>query len=406
MRLADQKWLTDLLLAAAVYAVSAVPVLTGLTMASTPGILVHEEAMPAFLHVCNYFDGWFFRDITEYGYWVHEDKQSAIAFFPGQPLAAIFLTWLTGWPHLVTLPLVSNAAFVVALALISALVRTRWPDQSIGTRVTVLAVLAFYPAGLYFRIAYSESLFLAVTALLLLGFAKRWPLWVLALVAGASTGVRAVGVAGTAAVMVYVLFDRERGPLRRRLLTAAALAPVACWGLLAFMAFQWAQFGTPIAFVNAQEHWKHYVPPPNDTMPTWVKLVVGEPLWNTYIPGTSRHWWILDRHGIAGLGQGFWNPIAFLLTLVAVAFGWWRGWLNRTEATLGLLLVLIPYVTRGHAMCMASQSRFMSVVIPAFLVFGRALNRLPPAATGALVALMASLLTVWTMMFGATWPLF
>ena len=49
---------------------------------------------------------------------------------------------------------------------------------------------------------------------------------------------------------------------------------------------------------------------------------------------------------------------------------------------------------------------FMSVVIPAFLVFGRAFNRLPPAATGALVALMASLLTVWTMMFGATWPLF
>ena len=256
MRLAEQKWLTDLLLAAAVYAVSAVPVLMGLTMASTPGILVHEEAIPEFFHVCNYFDGWFFRDITEYGYWVHEDKQSAIAFFPGQPLAAIFLTWLTGWPHLITLPLVSNAAFVVALALISALVRTRWPDQSIGTRVTVLAVLAFYPAGLYFRIAYSESLFLAVTALLLLGFVKRWPLLVLAFVAGASTGVRAVGVAGTAAVMVYILFDRERGPLGRRVLTAAALAPVACWGLLAFMAFQWSQFGTPFAFVNAQEHWK------------------------------------------------------------------------------------------------------------------------------------------------------
>jgi hypothetical protein len=406
MRPAEHKWVTDLLLAAAVYAVSAVPVYLGLVIASTPGVLVHVEGMPTFLHVCTYFDGSFFRDIADYGYWVHADKQSGVAFFPGQALAGMFLTWLTGWPTLVTLPLVSNVAFVVGLALVSALVRTKWPDQPIGVRVVTLSVLAFYPAGLYFRIAYSESLFLMVVALFMLGLARRWPVLVLALVAGAATGVRAVGVACTGALVLHVLLDRDRGSSGRRVLTAAALAPVACWGLLGFMAFQWVEFGDPVAFVKAQEHWTHYERPPGDTTPTWVKIATGEPLWNTYVPGSPRHWSHLDHHHVAGLGQSFWNPITVTVALAAVVFGWWRGWLTRVEAALGLALVLIPYVSRGHHMCMASQSRFVSVVLPAFLVVGQALGRAPVAVTAALVALMAPMLTVWTMMFGATWALF
>ncbi|HVL13340.1 MAG TPA: hypothetical protein VM529_12305 [Gemmata sp.] len=406
MRLAERKWLSDLLLAAAVYAVSAVPVLAGLTVASTPGVLVHKEGVPGFLDACVSFDGCWYRDVADCGYWYFPDRQSGAAFFPGMPLAARFVSALTGCPTPVALLVVSNLSFVAALALISALVRTRWPDAPPGLRVVTLAVLAFYPAGLYFRVAYSESLFLALTALLMLGLARRWPVWVLAVVAGAATGVRPVGVAGAAAVVVSVLSDPARGSPGRRVLTAAAVGPLACWGLLAFMAYQWAEFGDPLTFAKAHEQWKHYVRPDGDTTPAWVKLATGEPLWNTYVPGSPRHWWHLDGHHVPGLGQGFWNPIAVTLAAAAVGLGWWRGWLGRAEAVLGFGLILIPYLSRAHEMCMASQSRFTSVVVPAFLVYGRALGRLPPAAAGAVVAVMSPMLAVWTMMFGAMWFLF
>jgi hypothetical protein len=121
---------------------------------------------------------------------------------------------------------------------------------------------------------------------------------------------------------------------------------------------------------------------------------------------SPRYWANIDRHGVPALGQGFWNPIVFALAVAAVGFGWWRGWLDRVEAALGFGLLLIPYLTRGYEMSMASHARFVSVAIPAFLVLGHVLSRLPNAVTWALVGLMAPMLTVWTMMFGATWPLF
>jgi hypothetical protein len=405
--------LSDVLLALGVYAVSAVPFALGVALALTPDTLVHQnqkhlpkQTPPTFLQYSVTLDGAYYRDIADLGYWVYETRQSPIAFFPGHPVAGHLVMRLTGWSPELSLVVVSNLALFAALAFLSAFLRSRYPDQSLGLRATTLALVAFNPAGLYFRTAYSEALFLATVTLFMLSLARRWPIVVVALVAGAATGVRAVGVACTGAVLLHVLLDRERGSLGRRLLECAALAPVACWGLLAFMAYQYIQFDNPLAFAEAQKHWGHPVPPLGDISAPWVRLAIAEPIWGAYVPSSPRFWTFIDHHGIPGLGQGFWNPIAVVLSLAAVALGWWRGWLTRTEAVLGLALVLIPYVTRGHAMSMACQARFVSVAAPAFVVFGRVLNRCPPAVSCAVIAVMASLLTVWSAMFGAWWPLF
>ena len=406
MRLDANRWPADLLLALGVYLVSSIPVLLGLILATTPGAFIHPDGVPTLLDCTVRYDGSYYRDIVEKGYWVYEDRQSGIAFFPGQPVAALLVKGLSGWSDEIALVVVSNLSFIAALALVSAFLRSRYPDQSLGLRAATLGAIAFYPAGLFFRVAYSESLFLATTALLLLGFARRWPVVVLALIAGAATGVRAVGVACTAVVLLQVLLDRDRGPLGRRFLTTVLLGPVACWGLLAFMVFQGVKFGNPFAFAAAQQHWGQYVPPPEDTSSRWVKLAIAEPIWNTYIPGSPRHWSILDNHRVPGIGMTFWNPIAFVLALIAVAFGWWRGWLNRTEGLLGFGLLMIPYLSRGHEMSMASHARFVSVVIPAFVVVGRILARSPPTVPGALFAIMACMLCIWSAMFGALWAVF
>jgi hypothetical protein len=405
--------LSDVLLALGVYAVSAVPFTLGVVLAMTPDTLVHQnqkylakQKPPTFLQYSVTLDGAYYRDITDLGYWVHEDRQSPIAFFPGHPVAGRLLTRATGWPSELSLVVVSNLSLFAALAFLSAFLRSRYPDQSLGLRATALALVAFNPAGLYFRTAYSEGLFLATITLFMLSLARRWPIVVVAVIAGAATGVRAVGVACTAAVLLQVLLDRDRGSLGRRLLLCIGLAPVACWGLLAFMAHQYDQFGNPFAFAEAQRHWGHPVPPLGDIESPLVRLAIAEPIWGAYVPSSPRFWTFIDLHGIPGLGQGFWNPIAVVLALAAVVFGWWRGWLTRTEAVLGLGLVLIPYVSRGHDMSMACQARFVSVAAPAFVVFGRLLNRCPPAVSCVVIALMASLLTVWSAMFGAWWPLF
>ena len=88
-------------------------------------------------------------------------------------------------------------------------------------------------------------------------------------------------------------------------------------------------------------------------------------------------------------GLGFWNPILFLVALVAVVVGWVRGWLTRPEAMVGIGLLLIPYVTRADEMSMGSHARFAAVVVPAYIVMARLLCRLPAPVVWIVYASLA-----------------
>jgi hypothetical protein len=401
-----RSWTADLLTGVAVYAVTALPVAAGLAAATTPGLLPREGPPPDVLSCCCYFDGGHYWNITTRGYWVSAEGQSPVAFFPGYPLAARLIAWATGSGAKLALVVTSNLALVAALALLSAYLRAKDVGAPPGTRLATVALVGVWPVGFYFRMAYSESLFLALVALLMLGMVRRWPVWVLAAVAGAATGVRAVGVAASAAAVVHVLCDPARGPLRNRIATAALLAPLSCWGLFAFMGFQYLTFGDALAFAEAQRHWVHYTPAPGDTGPRWLRLALAEPLWNVYVPGSARHWTLVDRHGNPLLGLAFWNPLLFALALAAVVLGWWRRWLSGPEAVLGLGLLLIPYVSRADEWSMISQARFASVALPALVVLGRLAARLPRAASGALFAVLSGVLGLWTALFATARPMF
>lgn len=406
MGLARSNWPRDVLAGVVVYAVTTVPVAVGLALASTPGMLTHRLGEPAGLleSVC-YHDGGHFLNILSNGYSYDPNEQSTIAFLPGYPLAAWLVERLAGLSPRVALLVASNAAFAAALVLLSAYLRSREPGDPPGTRAATLLAAGFCPVGFYFRMAYSESLFFAAVVLLMLGLARRWPAWVLAFIAGAATGIRTVGVAASASVIVHILTDPARGPLRKRLLTATPLAPLGCWGLLAFMGYQYAEFGDPVAFIQTQRHWFVYTPETPSWAARWERLATAEPIWRVYLPGSPRYWGNVDTHGNPLLGLAFWNPIAFVLGVIAVGFGWFRGRLTRAEVVLAAGLLLIPYVSRADEMSMMSQSRFASVVAPVYVVLGRGLGRLHPAAGWAVFGVFASLLTLWTAMFAAAWPL-
>ena len=324
-----------------------------------------------------------------------------MAFFPGYPLAADAIIALTGVSSRYGLLIASNLFLIAAFAFFSAYLR----KESLLTRWCSLAVLALWPVGISFRVAYSESMLLAVLALIMLGLARRWPIVVLAVIAGAATGVRAVGVAASAAVLLHLLMDASRGTLKKRFLSAAALAPITVWGLLAYMLFQYVQFDTPLAFVQTQKHWSFYVPEHREPIYKAMRLAIAEPIWGSYIPGSKRHWTIANEDENPFLGSSFWNPILFVLAGGLVVFGWYRRWLTREEFLLGFGLVAIPYLSRADEQSMISHARFAAIVLPAYLVMGRLLSQSSFVLRAFVFALLAIGLTLWSGFFASGRPL-
>lgn len=383
-------WRSDLLTGFLVYCITTLPVGIGLVAAGTPNLL----------ESCCHYDGEHFIHLVDREYWYEPERASGVAFFPGYPLLARGVVAVTGFSSRIALLLVSNLALIAALTFLSAYLR---PQPK--ARLTTLLLVGLWPVGLCFRMAYSESLFLAAIALLMLGLSRRWPIVLLALIAGAGTGIRAVGLAASATVLVSVLMDQSRGPLRQRLLTAVAIAPVACWGLLAFMLFQFAEFETPLAFLQTQRHWSAYVPEHPEPIYKVGRLAIAEPIWGSYVPGSTRHWTRFNENPNPLLGTAFWNPILFVFAGLLVAYGWHRRWLSREESILGFGLLVIPYVTRSDEQSMISHARFAAVVLPAYIVLGQLLSRTPLFVRCIAFAGLATLLALWTALFAAGGPL-
>ena len=191
-------WPADVLTGLAVYAFTALPVLLGVIIATTPGVLVHNGPPPDFLHGCCHFDGTHFASVMDNGYSYDPANASTAAFFPGYPLAAEGVRSLTGCPTLLALVVTSNVAFVAALVLLSAYLRVRYQEEPLTSRLTVLRSSAFGPPGTSFAWGIRKPLPIH-TGVVLLG---------LAAVADRGSGVRGrqksgirpVGVAATAAV--------------------------------------------------------------------------------------------------------------------------------------------------------------------------------------------------------------
>jgi hypothetical protein len=396
---------SDFVAGVAIYVLTSIPAFLGALIGTTPGVMRQQGPVENYLHGLCHYDGGHFESIVEHGHLYDPDKASTVAFFPGYPLLARAARDVLGWSTRFALVVTSNVAFVAALVLLSSYLRIRYPDDSDTTRLIILSLVGLWPAGYFFRMAYSESLFLLTIVLLLLGFTRRWPAVVLALIAGAATGVRLVGIVATGAVIIHALAEREHESSRKRLAIALGLGLLGCWGLFGYMAYQQVKFDTPIAFALVQKHWSFHAPLPGEMQSKLVRLATFEPIWNMYVSGSSRYWGNFHATGDPFFGIMFWNPILFVIAVLSVVYGCCRGWFTKPEAILGIGLLLIPYVTRADEISMGSQARFVSVVVPMYVVLGRLLGRLPPAATWLVFVAMTSLLLLWSALFAAVWPL-
>ncbi len=338
-------------------------------------------------------DGTRYLHIQMEGYGAEGGKSLAV-FFPGYPV----IGW--GWRTLFRSPIlsllvVSNLSCLIAVWFWS---QTVTPRTSIGHEQCALDATLWMlvsPMSLFFRVCYSESLFVAFVAALLYGMKRRWSLGLLALLAGAATGTRPVGVM---LLPVFVWHVWETADARRDLLRGLCWTPIAVWGLLAYMLFLGLTCGDPWLFAHNQSVWVFKA---LSWRQKFVELVTFEPIWGCYLPSSRHYWQGLREHTTVWNSLDFWNPLYFVASGGLLVLGARRGWLCRREQLLGWLLLLFPYVMIGAENSMQSQARFTVVNLPLYLVLANVTVRQPTWLRLIVFGCVGGTL-IWTaMLFGS-----
>lgn len=340
------------------------------------------------------WDGNNYVRVSTEGYSYDPARRSLVAFFPGYPLSARMLTQVFGLPARAALLLVAQLALAGCFVALAFYVRERWPAATLDQVRNVLVAFAFLPTTFFFHMAYSESLFLLLLILTALGMRRHWPLVVIAFLAGGATAVRVVGVALLPPLLLY-LWQQSTGA-RLFLLRAAWLVPLACWGVLGFMAGTWLAFGEPLAFLHSVPHWVHHGKAAEAKLPALLTL---RPLWTNFDPASPCYWRKEDPQGNPWLGLTLGNAVWFTATGLLLVWGMLRRRLDATEAWLSTGLWLIPYFTRCHEMCMGGAARYGAVIFTVYLLLGQIGNWLPRWVSFALVAAAAWLLVIYAFKF-------
>ena len=397
----DSGWFHDLLEGVTYYYLSGLVLLLGVSFGSD---VVWKPPNPSSerpdLEIsCSRFDGLHYEEIVDKGYLYDPSTKSNVAFFPAYPLSARAFRYIFDCETKVGLLVVSNLALLGSFVLLARYLRMR-PIRGGGLRGWVLLAFAVWPTTFFFRMAYAESLFVFCSLLALYGIARRWALFPLALVTGLACATRPVGVAVSAAFIWHVV--QQPGSWLSRCGRVLLLGPVACWGLLAYMAYQYDSFGTPLAFSHTQDYWTHYAPVrhPEPAEKLWA-LVTLEPVRGVYDPESKRYWARSGGPNYLLFNLAYWNPLLFGLAVFLVALGAARRWLSGPEVVLSAAALAIPYFTRGYEMSMASHGRFAAAVLPVYLVAGRLLACLPPPMAGAVTGVSTAVLACWTALFAA-----
>jgi hypothetical protein len=297
-----------------------------------------------YLDVWGRYDTIWYLDLAQNGYVVRgplETVQSNIAFFPVYPLLVRAAHELlpSAWQGTAALYLcavaISNAAAIVALALLYVLVRDVWGDGAVA-RKTVLYTLLF-PSGFFLSCAYSESIFLLLSVgAFLSGHRGRW--WWAGAFAALAAATRATGIFLAPALAVTYMAQRSWSIRRVRLDAAALLLPAVALALHAANVARVS--GDPLAVFHVQSAWhRHFAWP-----------------WRTVNVRGDRFMGQVDRFAMFGF-------IGLTTALTA---------LRRLDWFVYAALSLGPILFSGVPM---SAARLLVVVFPGFVALAQATRR-------------------------------
>lgn len=335
-------------------------------------------------------DGWFQFDSAWYaaivrnGYFYVPGQQSSIAFFPVFPLVVRPLAALTGSVQL------AGQGVALLSGLVAVLLFGRWVWERMPVRSATLsvAVVLAYPYTLFLHgPMYADGLYLALAIAAFSMLDRRWYL-AAGLVGALATATRPFGVAVAIGLVVRALEliaqDRGERPVTWRSLVRAvrgvrwrhAGVLVAFGGLAAWMAYLWATFGTPLAFVETESApgWDQGVGPH-----TWFKFAY----FGRFADGQWRMVLDLTPQALACLA------VLLLLPRVLRRFGW--GYLAYT-----MVVIAIPIVGTKDFM---GAGRYALAAFPAMAAGGDWLAERPRWFTALVLAAMVVAMVVFSYYF-------
>lgn len=346
--------------------------------------------------------GWYFH-IAELGYYYDgPGVQSAVAFFPGYPLAVRVVGFATA-DLIVAGVVVSLVAGLLATVLFASWARSAVGD--VGWRLAVVLLLASPFAYFILGAVYSDALFLAAAIAAFVALERGHP-GLAAAVGALATFTRPVGLALVAGLVVRSLeldgvlvgsrpaMSLPRGtsrptiPLIPRAVRLSAIRArtfvcgLSILGLVAFCALLWWRFGDPLAFarVETASGWNRRIDRDTIFMLDYFRR------WRDYSP----------------------NLVHFGLTVQAILSFVALGLLVPTVRRLGwgygvyvLLVVGVPLLTSSDFIAMG---RYVLVAFPVFAVGAVILSERSRTAAAGVVAASAALLVGMTALF-ARWML-
>jgi len=308
------------------------------------------------MNLWSHWDGEHYVTLALGGYLTPPDNVSP-AFFPLYPLLVRSFGELFGGPISrealsVWGPLISLLFLPFALYFVYQIALDGWGHRV--ARGAVLA-LAFFPTTFFLNAAYTESLFLALSAGSVWAVRVRKDLLLACVLAGLASATRNVGVFLIVPLAYEWInnMDRWRGAY-------LLLVPS---GLVAYMGYLWA----PLLFYTAQEDWGRKATGPLATVGrAWTSAVEGagrllDPgLWTDPTIGN------LANH-VAGAGNL--TNLAFFVFAVAVLLAGSRD--LPPSLTLYGLLLIAPATLFGTAQSpLMGTPRYMLVAFPIFIVLG------------------------------------
>ena len=223
----------------------------------------------ALLDTLSLWDGQWYLQIADSGYNYQPDGKSSVAFFPAYPLLVAGVSKATGMATAAAGLVVSHVFLIGCFVMLDAYLRADRAQRARAAKAdgmrsmpAMYTLLAFglFPPTFFFRMVYSESLFVFAAILAMYGIKRDWRPWKVAVIVGACTAVRSAGVALVPPLALYIWrraaeAGKRWGKLRRLVAAAGCgilLAPIALWGLIAYVAYQDAALGEPLAFVEGR----------------------------------------------------------------------------------------------------------------------------------------------------------
>jgi hypothetical protein len=312
------------------------------------------------MNIWSHWDGEHYVTLAMGGYLNPPDNVSP-AFFPLYPLLMRSCAELFGGPISkealsVWGPLISLLFLPFAFYFIYQIALEGW-----GERVArgTLLVLAFFPTTFFLNAAYTESVFLALSAGSLWAVRVRKDLLVACVLAALAAATRNVGIFLVVPLMYEWIRDIERFRWRGIYLF---LAP---GGLLAYMGYLWVRFGDPLLFYSAQESWGRQATGPLDTARrAWGEAVEGAG--RLLDPGLWADPSLSDVANQLAAASNFFNLAFFVLAGVALLAG--SRYLPLSLTIYGLLLVAPATLFGTPGSPLMGTPRYVLVAFPIFIV--------------------------------------